>query len=138
MGLGIFCIDHLNCWLTAWSGAFGVWQEGRICGDCSKYKFSRCDGRRGTFSFSRKICKAAPILISGSFLKNFTLMPLALCDGTTAQLQICSSERNVPLLPVDWKTISKRMMPANPVCGTNIKAPEPAVKGTPQKQLRIP
>jgi hypothetical protein len=42
-------------------------------------------------------------LISGSFLKNFTLMPLALCDGTTAQLQICSSERNVPLLPVDWK-----------------------------------
>ena len=33
MGLGIFCIDHLNCWLTAWSGAFGVWQEGRICGE---------------------------------------------------------------------------------------------------------
>jgi hypothetical protein len=28
-------------------------------------------------------------------------------------------------------------MSANPVCGTNIKAPEPAVKGTPQKQLRI-
>ena len=27
---------------------------------------------------------------------------------------------------------------ANPVCGTNIKAPEPAVKGTPQKQLRMP
>ena len=60
----------------------------------------------GTFSFSRKICKAAPILISGSFLKNFTLMPLALCDGTTAQLQICSSERNVPLLPVDWRKYS--------------------------------
>ena len=33
MGLGIFCIDHLNCWLTVWSGAFGVWQEGRICGE---------------------------------------------------------------------------------------------------------
>jgi len=30
------------------------------------------------------------------------------------------------------------MMSANPVCGTNIKAPEPAVKGTPQKQLRMP
>jgi hypothetical protein len=29
-------------------------------------------------------------------------------------------------------------MSANPVCGTNIKAPEPAVKGTPQKQLRMP
>ena len=36
------------------------------------------------------------------------------------------------------ETISERMMPANPVCVTNIKAPEPAVKGTPQKQLRIP
>ena len=33
MGLGIFCIDHLKCWLTAWSGVFGVWQEGRICGE---------------------------------------------------------------------------------------------------------
>ncbi len=138
MGLGIFCIDHLNCWLTAWSGAFGVWQEGRICGDCSKYKFFRCDGRRGAFSFYRKICKLTPILISDKFDKYFTFMLLALCDGTTAQLQICSSERNVPLLPVDWKTIRKRMMPANPVCGTNIKAPELAVKGTPQKELRIP
>ena len=105
---------------------------------CFKYKFSQCDGRRGTFSFYRKICKLAPILISGWFSKSFTFMLLALYDGTTAQLQICSSERNVPLLPVDRKTISKRMMSANPVCGTNIKAPEPAVKGTPQKQLRIP
>ena len=138
MGLGIFCIDHLKCWLTAWSGVFGVWQEGRICGDCSKYKFFRCDGRRGTFSFYRKIYKSAPMLISGWFGKGFTFMLLTLHDGTTAQLQICSSERNVPLLPVDWKTIRKRMMPANPVCGTNIKAPEPAVKGTPQKQLRMP
>ena len=100
-------------------------------------EFALCDGRRGTFSFFRKICKLAPILISGQFDKNFTFMLLALHDGTTAQLQICSSERNVPLLPVDWKTISKRMMPANPVCVTNIKVPEPAVKGTPQKQLRI-
>ena len=138
MGLGIFCVDHLNCCLTAGSGVFGVWQEGRICGDCSKYKFFRCDGRRGTFSFYRKIYKSAPMLISGWFGKGFTFMLLTLHDGTTAQLQICSSERNVPLLPVDWKTIRKRMMPANPVCGTNIKAPELAVKGTPQKELRIP
>jgi len=107
-------------------------------GVCSKYKVSLCDGRRGTFSFYRKIYKSAPMLISGWFGKGFTFMLLTLHDGTTAQLQICSSERNVPLLPVDWKTISKRMMPANPVCVTNIKAPEPAVKGTPQKQLRIP
>ena len=82
--------------------------------------------------------RLVPMLISGQFDKNFTFMLLALHDGTTAQLQICFSERNVPLLPVDWKTISKRMMPANPVYVTNIKAPEPAVKGTPQKELRIP
>ena len=31
MGLGIFCIDHLKCWLTAGSGAF-CFSEGRICG----------------------------------------------------------------------------------------------------------
>jgi len=36
------------------------------------------------------------------------------------------------------ETISKRMMPANPVCGTNIKEPELAVKRMPQKQLRMP
>ena len=30
---------------------------------------------------------------------------------------------------MDWKTISKRMMPANPVRVENIKAPELAVKG---------
>ena len=92
----------INCWLTAWSGAF-CFSEGRICGDCSKYKFFRCDGRRGAFSFYRKICKLTPILISDKFDKYFTFMLLALCDGTTAQLQICSSERNVPLLPVDWE-----------------------------------
>ena len=107
-------------------------------GSCFRYKVSLCDGRRGTFSFYRKIYKSAPMLISGWFGKGFTFMLLTLHDGTTAQLQICSSERNVPLLPVDWKTISKRMMPANPVRVTNIKAPESAVKGTPQKQLRIP
>ena len=94
--------------------------------------------KNGAFSFYRKICKLEPILISGKFDKYFTFMLLTLHDGTTAQLYICSSERNVPLLPVNWKTISKRMMPANPVCGTNIKAPELAVKGTPQKELRIP
>ena len=84
-------------------------------GNWFRYKVSLCDGRRGTFSFFRKICKLAPMLISGQFDKNFTFMLLALHDGTTAQLQICSSERNVPLLPVDWKTVSKRMMTENPV-----------------------
>ena len=36
------------------------------------------------------------------------------------------------------ENIVEKYISANPVCGTNIKAPEPAVKGTPQKQLRIP
>ena len=138
MGLGIFCIDHLNCWLTVWSVGFGVGQKGRICGDCSKYKVSRCDGRRGTFSFYRKIYKLALALVSGTWSKVFQFTQFTMGCECQSKLQICSSERNVPLLPVDWKTIRKRMMPANPVCGTNIKAPELAVKGTPQKELRIP
>ena len=50
------------------------------------YKVSRYDGRRGTFSFSRKIYKSAPMLISGWFGKGFTFMLLTLHDGTTAQL----------------------------------------------------
>ncbi len=40
----------------------------------------------GTFSFSRKIYKSAPMLISGWFGKGFTFMLLTLHDGTTAQL----------------------------------------------------
>ena len=36
------------------------------------------------------------------------------------------------------ENIVEKYISANPVCGTNIKAPEPAVKGTPQKQLRMP
>ena len=39
MGLGIFCIDHLNCWLTVWSVAFGVGQKGRIAGIVLNIRF---------------------------------------------------------------------------------------------------
>ena len=86
MGLGIFCVDHLNCCLTAGSGAF-CFSEGRILwGSWFGYKVSRYDGRRGTFSFYRKIYKSAPMLISGWFGKGFTFMLLTLHDGTTAQL----------------------------------------------------
>ena len=76
------------------------------------------------------------MLISGWFGKGFTFMLLTLHDGTTAQLQICSSERNVPLLPVDWKTISKRMMPANFVYGTNIKTQNLQLKARPKQNIR--
>ena len=89
-----------NC--VVW-GLWGLAGGTDLRGSWFGYKVSRCDGRRGTFSFYRKICKLAPILISGKFDKYFTFMPLALCDGTTAQLQICSSERNVLLLPVGWR-----------------------------------
>ncbi len=34
--------------------SLGIWQEGRICGDCFKYKFFRCDGRRGDILFLQK------------------------------------------------------------------------------------
>ena len=71
--------------------------------ECFRYKFSQNDGRRRIFSFYRKIYKAAPILISGWFYKSFSFTLLALCDGTTAQLQIYSSERNIRLLPVGWR-----------------------------------
>ena len=125
--------SQLNCCLTAWSGAFCFQWDG-FAGIVLNISFFDATEEGGAFSFYRKICKLTPILISGKFNKYFTFMLLALCDGTTAQLQICSSERNVPLLPVDWKTISKRMMPANLVYVTNIKAPEFAVKGAPGRK----
>ena len=43
-----------------------------------------------------------------------------------------------PFFLLAGENIIEKHISANPVCGTNIKAPEPAVKGTPQKQLRIP
>ena len=43
-----------------------------------------------------------------------------------------------PFFLLAGDNIIEKHISANPVCGTNIKAPEPAVKGTPQKQLRIP
>ena len=43
-----------------------------------------------------------------------------------------------PFFLLAGENIIEKHISANPVCGTNIKAPEPAVKGMPQKQLRIP
>ena len=114
MGLGIFCIDRLNCWLTAWSGVFGVWQEGRICGDCSKYKFFRCDGRRGTFSFSRKIYKLALALVSGKWSKVFQFTQFTMGCECHSKLQICSSERECPPSSVASKKLIFKTIPANP------------------------
>ena len=81
--------------------------------ECFRYKFSQNDGRRRIFSFYRKIYKAAPILISGWFYKSFSFTLLALCDGTTAQLQIYSSERNIRLLPVGWRKDKFKIEAAN-------------------------
>ena len=104
MGLGIFCVDHLNCCLTAGFGAF-CFSEGRILwGSWFGYKVSRYDGRRGTFSFSRKIYKLALALVSGTWSRVFQFTQFTMGCECQSKLQICSSERNVPLLPVDWKT----------------------------------
>ena len=43
-----------------------------------------------------------------------------------------------PFFLLAGENIIEKHISANPVYVTNIKAPEPAVKGTPQKQLRIP
>jgi len=49
---------------------------------------------------TRKICKAALALISGSLCKDFHFMQLSLFSECQSKLQICSSERNIRLLPV--------------------------------------
>ena len=43
-----------------------------------------------------------------------------------------------PFFLVAGENIIEKHAPANPVRGTNIKAPEPAVKGMPGKDMRIP
>jgi len=47
-----------------------------------------------------QICKAALALISGSLCKGFHFMQLSLFSECQSKLQICSSERNIRLLPV--------------------------------------
>ena len=71
--------------------------------ECFKYRFSQCDGRKRIFSFYRKICKADLALISGSLCKGFHFMQLSLFSECQSKLQICSSERNIRLLPVGWR-----------------------------------
>ena len=71
--------------------------------ECFKYRFSQCDGRRRIFSFSRKIYKSALALISGFLCKGFHFMQLSLFSECQSKLQICSSERNIRLLPVGWR-----------------------------------
>ena len=62
-------------------------------------------------------------------------MPLALHDGTPEQVaEKTFTKQYTRQILWNRKTISKRMMPANPVCGTNIKAPEPAVKDAPGRK----
>ena len=124
--------------LTASSGAFIFVTQTGFAEICFSIILSPANRKKGDISFSRKIYKLALALVSGTWSKVFQFTQFTMGCECQSKLQICSSERNVPLLPVNWKTISKRMMSANPVCGTNLKAPEPAVKGTPQKQLRIP
>ena len=43
-----------------------------------------------------------------------------------------------PFFLLAGENIIEKHISANPVCGTNIKAPELAVKGAPEKDIRIP
>ena len=97
---------HISCIIFA--PLWGLFLSSHILRICQwvlwfKHKFSRCDGRRRTFSFSRKICKSAPVLISRTYLRVCRITLFALFDGTPEQLQICSFKRNDSLLPVCWK-----------------------------------
>ena len=63
---------HISCIIFA--PLWGLFLSSHILRICQwvlwfKHKFSRCDGRRRTFSFSRKICKSALALISRPFVK---------------------------------------------------------------------
>ena len=138
MGLGIFCIDHLNCCLTAGSGAF-CFSEGRILwGSWFGYKVSRYDGRRGTFFFSRKIYKLALALVSGTWSRVFSLRNSLWVVSARASCKFVLPKEMSPFFLLAGENIIEKHISANPVCGTNIRAPELAVKGTPQKELRIP
>ena len=48
-----------------------VFQRDGFAGIVLNISFSRCDGRRGTFSFYRKIYKLALALVSGTWSKVF-------------------------------------------------------------------
>ena len=107
---------HISCIIFA--PLWGLFLSSHILRICQwvlwfKHKFSRCDGRRRTFSFSRKICKAALALISGSLCKDFHFMQLSLFSECQSKLQICSSERNIRLLPVDWRKDKFKIEAAN-------------------------
>ena len=77
------------------------------------YKVSRYDGRRGTFSFSRKIYKLALALVSGTWSRVFQFTQFTMGCECQSKLQICSSERTIRLLPVDWRKDKFKIEAAN-------------------------
>ena len=81
--------------------------------ECFKYRFSQCDGRRRIFSFSRKIYKLALALVSGTWSKVFQFTQFTMGCECQSKLQICSSERNIRLLPVDWRKDKFKIEAAN-------------------------
>ena len=107
---------HISCIIFA--PLWGLFLSSHILRICQwvlwfKHKFSQCDGRKRIFSFYRKICKAALALISGSLCKDFHFMQLSLFSECQSKLQICSSERNIRLLPVDWRKDKFKIEAAN-------------------------
>ncbi len=98
---------HISCIIFA--PLWGLFLSSHILRICQwvlwfKHKFSRCDGRRRIFSFYRKICKvSSDIDFTSVCVKVLSFTQLALRDECQSKLQICSSERNIRLLPVDWR-----------------------------------
>ena len=133
---------HISCFVFA-ALCGGLFLSSHILLICQwvlwfKHKFSRCDGRRGTFSFSRKIYKLALALVSGTWSRVFSLRNSLWVVSARASCKFVLPKEMSPFFLLAGENIIEKHISANPVCGTNIKAPEPAVKGTPQKQLQIP
>jgi len=101
------CRDFL--WTMKWLVNGMVWESlgfGRrdgFAGIVLNISFFDATEEGGTFSFSRKIYKLALALVSGTWSKVFQFAQFTMGCECQSKLQICSSERNVPLLPVGWR-----------------------------------
>ena len=69
--------------------------------------------KKGTFSFYRKIYKLALALVSGTWSRVFQFTQFTMGCECQSKLQICSSERNIRLLPVDWRKDKFKIEAAN-------------------------
>ena len=88
----------------------------------------------GTFSFSRKIYKLALALVSGTWNKVFSLRNSLWGVSARASCKFVLPKEMSPFFLLAGENIIEKHISANPVCGTNIRAPELAVKGAPGRK----